>query len=213
MSALKGYLFATTTGEPAGPTVEAHGKKQSNLPPGQRRLGGQSPPQVRHLVQESSEHVAYLRELSKTSDVPTQYLQHLQLDAELLGTIEDMDNPNHRDIALIDTVASDLRVKSLFASSQKRLKANPFKLINVKAHTKKAGDEVSGCEVWYVPIGWADKPEKYQAFDQQSSPTDQMLPPSNYLMWAKKNSKTGDKKPVTVGNDGKTEREIDLLAP
>jgi hypothetical protein len=213
MSALKGHLLATTAGEPAGAAVEMHGKKQSKASPSQPQLGGQSSPQVRRLVQESSDHVAYLRELSRANDVPTEYLWHLQLDVELLETIKDIDNPNQKDFVLIDTVASDLRVKSLFAFSQKRSRDNPFKLINVKAHTKKAGDEVSGCEVWYVPVGWADKPEKYQAFDQQSSPTDQMLPPSNYLMWARKDSKTGDKKPVTVGNDRKTEREIDLLAP
>ena len=72
------------------------------------------------------------------------------------------------------------------------------KEIKVRVHTKAAGKEVGGFEVYYVPKGLLDIKSAHDRFPRQSSPTDEkILCPGRYAVWACKKGFTGD--PVTQG--------------
>jgi hypothetical protein len=92
---------------------------------------------------------------------------------------------------------------------------NPFSGVNVKIVTlDKNGNEVRNCEVWFCLKGVLPYKDRYVRFDKLSSPSSQVLPPGNYVIWTRKDLLDGPQAFVQdVGEDGSQEREIHVRTP
>ncbi len=112
-------------------------------------------------------------------------------------------------LTICEAAEKDLAVKVAFAAQNR---AAPFKDQPMEVATLKNSQPVPGCEVWYVPVAWADTPGKFERFPQESSPTNHQLPPGYYTMWTQKGGAKGAQTPVTVeGRD--PVMKVDLSAP
>jgi hypothetical protein len=107
-------------------------------------------------------------------------------------------------------VASDLEIKAAYIHSSR---GTALRLVQVVVHTVKDSKELGGYEVWYVPKGWADDPGAFRRFGRLSSPTYTDLAPGNYLMWVQKGEVSAAKQTFSVGKQGKSRDELDLVTP
>jgi len=108
-------------------------------------------------------------------------------------------------------VALDVQIK---ADNCRNSSDGLGKEIKVKVHTKAAGEEIAGFEVYYVPRGLLDMKSARDRFPRESSPTDEkILNPGRYAMWACKSGFTGQPETLTVGGHGETRLEVDLEVP
>lgn len=138
------------------------------------------------------------------------YLESLRGDLRLLYRVK---KPKAGDVPLgiLREAALDLQLKGDNCRSSGD---GLGKEIKVKVHTKAAGKEVGGFEVYYVPKGLLDVRSAHDRFPRQSSPTDEkILCPGRYAVWACKKGFTGG--PVTqgIGGHGETHLEVDLEVP
>lgn len=159
-------------------------------------------------------NVSYLYEIARAQPnmrMSAEYTASLSSDARLLEsiTIFKTHSAKERDrfYKVLDEVSSDLRIKVSYSRSAL---GSPFRLVQVLVHTRTQDKEVGGYQVWYVPKGWADVRDEAKPFDRLSSPTYMDLPPGNYLMWTHKRGRNSKRQPVSLGDDGRSRREIDL---
>lgn len=76
--------------------------------------------------------------------------------------------------------------------------SNPFRMSNVTFETVDAsGSSVSGYEIVYVPVAYADDESMYRQLPGVTTTTT-FLPPGNYLVWWRKNSQEGQKQSVSI---------------
>jgi hypothetical protein len=139
--------------------------------------------------------------------VPKSYLESLQLDADILKNLPARKLSDHNANAILRDVADDLAIKAAHCKASIKGWAS---VIAISINTLKQGNPVTGLEVWYVPKGWADVPERWMRCSKLSSPAlAGLLPPGNYML----RIAAGEPVPVRVGGDGKDMQSIDLLVP
>lgn len=138
------------------------------------------------------------------------YLRSLQRANRLLDKVE-KEKDEQKALATLRDVALDLQIKT----DNCRHSADGLgKEIKVKVHTKAAGKEVGGYEVYYVQKGMFDVKSAHDRFPQQSSPTNEkILSPGGYAMWARKKEFTGQPVTMRIGGRGETHLEVDLEVP
>ena len=77
----------------------------------------------------------------------------------------------------------------------------------------KQREEIPNCIVWYAPFLLKDD-ERYKIrFDRLSTPTTYLIPAGKWAIWTEKDGKLGRKDPFHCGDDGQSEREIDIFSP
>ncbi len=139
--------------------------------------------------------------------VPKTYIDSLQLDADTLGTLPARKLSDQDTNAILQDVADDLEVKAAHCKASPKGWAS---VITVSVNTVKQGNPVAGMEVWYVPKGWADVPDRWTRCSKLSSPAVAgQLPPGKYMLRVA----SGQPVPVKVGGNGKDEQSVDLLVP
>jgi hypothetical protein len=106
--------------------------------------------------------------------------------------------------------AKDLKLKTYWI--EQRRDRPPMVRVSVNT-IGRGGRGVHGCEVWYVPYAWQDDTSRRERFDKLSTPTSKLLSVGHYVMWTRSSGKEGERKPVSPGDDGKADKEVDLPAP
>jgi hypothetical protein len=141
--------------------------------------------------------------LGTGATIPQEYLESLKLDAELLTTlaagISNSSSTEDKVVDKLNQVNEDLEAKVVFSQM---LMGAGLRLVEFIVTTKKDGKEIGGYEVYYVPLGWWDTPDKFRRADQPSSPAIMKLAPGNYLVWLKKGEMLTEKVPYTLGKEG-----------
>jgi len=139
--------------------------------------------------------------------IPKTYVESLQLDADTLGGLVARKLNAADAIAILQDVADDLEIKAAHCKASPKGWAS---VISVNVNTIKQGNAIAGLEVWYVPKGWADVPDRWMRCAKLSSPAvAEQLPPGNYMVRVA----SGRPVPVKIGGNGKDEQSVDLLAP
>jgi hypothetical protein len=150
----------------------------------------------------------------KNAGVPMKYRKSLDFNLTTLQRISDSKSKlsPEKKLELAKSVIADFAIKEAFATKNPD---TPFADVNFIARTPGAVNMVSGFEIWYVSKGLEDDASSHQRFDRLSSPTTQAIPPGGYMMWSYDSTKkvSGDKRPIDVGADGKTDKTIDLPIP
>lgn len=149
---------------------------------------------------------------SKSNPPPKEYQKELEFTKIALEQAKNPDLTTRRRVELCNSIVSDLNAKAKFATANA---ADPYLFVDVTVETRKGTREVEGLEVWYVPSALIDDRQRHRRFDRVSSPTRQAVAPGYYYMWTKDidRSKEGGRELVTLGDDGKLRRTIDLPAP
>lgn len=179
-------------------------------------LGPSHSPSKRKLndIQSNAKFLQDLFASTGESQLPPVYAQSLSLDAKILVRLvkETRDRKYHKSevYADVQNVAVDLSIK---VAHIKYSRGGAIKNIQVVVHTKRADQEVTGYEVWYVPKGWASEQSAFIRFDRVSSPTSMDLAPGNYFIWLQSGQTKTSRLPVKLGGDGKSRRDIDLIVP
>lgn len=148
---------------------------------------------------------------------PETYLKSLALDADLLKNLasrrEAISIAERASLTEgLQVVTDDLEIK---VGHLKTPTKGPT-LVELTVRARSSGKEVDDCEVWYVQKGWFGYPDVYKRFDRptnQSKPPKMFLPPGNYFIWLSKPPIKTERQPLTVGGDGSSRREIELLFP
>lgn len=146
--------------------------------------------------------------------IPNLYLHTLTGQGALINELAKSQLPQkpHKTklLRVLFEVDSDLDLKLNYAKSSL---GAALRSVQVIVHTLRKGKDENDYEVWYVPKALIDNREYYAQFDRLSSPTDMGLPAGNYYIWAQKGDMLSEKKPVSLGNDNKSRREIDIPLP
>lgn len=160
-------------------------------------------------------NIKYLAEIADSqtpTKIPPQYDASLRSNARLLETLTRYKSPSATDreklFKGLGDVALDLQIKVTYSRSAL---GSAFRLVQIVIHTKKQDKEIGGYQVWYVPKGWAAVKDEAKPFDRLSSPTYMELSPGNYVMWTHKDGANSKSQPVSLGEDGRSKKEIDLL--
>lgn len=190
----------------------AFGSLRSTLNSARGRLG--SDPDLRRAFDGGIRSLNYLNRLRREHDVPPEYSASLnELETLLREKLSGDISPEERAEIARET-AADLQTKAACAS--KRLTPGddppPFDPVAVDARTIAGGNEISGCQVWFVLRGWA-RYGKQENFPELSSPSKKNLPPGNYYLWSTKDGKKGERVRVDLGADGQLTQKLDLPVP
>lgn len=112
------------------------------------------------------------------------------------------------------SVSSEVLDASLDLELKSRLiKKSQTDRVNVTVNTiNEQGEEIHHCMVWCAPFLKDDKQHEIK-FDRSSTPTNDSIPAGKWLIWTEKKGKLGPKSPFLCGDDGRSEREIDILSP
>jgi hypothetical protein len=145
--------------------------------------------------------------LRLNQDEPEQYIQNLASIAKLLKTLAEKHIAKNDLLKKLDQTASDLALKVAYSRSSR---GEPYAQIEAVIRTVKESNEISGYEVWYVPVALDEYRDEYRRFDNLSSPAVMLLPPGNYFLWATKGIYISERRPLTLGNDGRSKRRYDL---
>lgn len=167
--------------------------------------------EVNALLAEGSVHLSFLRELSETRTVPKEYEQSMLENFAILQSIKKLGRIGQPQWEQLQALNADLRVKSNHAALGGE---SGFQSIEVIVRTKKNGQELSNCEVWFVKEAYKNNVAKYDTF-HGFSPAVRKIPPGRYIMWTKATDTSkaeGQKTPKEFG-DGLGRVEIDLTAP
>ena len=108
---------------------------------------------------------------------------------------------------VVAEVEADLKVKVAHCRQ-----AGLAALVTTKVRTVRAGQEVSGLEVFYIQKVLESKiPANPPRFPTLSA-TEHKLAPGRYVFWAGRSAETSSRSTIAVGN-GEPETRIDLLVP
>lgn len=171
---------------------------------------------VRSLQEESLKAIKTIDEAirkNKLYEDEYLYAKSLQLDFDALKLLQTGELKSEAKVKILQGVVDDLKAKAAFEAKNEK---GERRVIKVIAETKRNGAVVKELEVWYVPKGWDGTGKHEEKFPANSSPSDHKLPPGAYMMWSQVpdvKEKTGEKKPVSVGENGSSETKIDLPAP
>jgi hypothetical protein len=161
-------------------------------------------------ISDSINELERLLQVDLKSTPPPAFVEALEMDANLLEIISKK-REVERALALLREVRSSIELKVKFAKSSK---GNALRLIQLLVRTVHGQSEVSNYEVWYVPRGWADVPDKFRRFDDLSSPAIKDMPAGNYIIWVQVTGKiVTERTPITLGDDGSSKRKITLSVP
>jgi len=139
--------------------------------------------------------------------IPKSYVDSLQLDADTLASLPARKLSDQDLNAILQDVADDLQVKAAHCKASPKGWAS---VITVNINTVRQGNPVAGMEVWYVPKGWADVPDRWTRCSKLSNPAVAgALPPGKYMLRVA----SGQPVPVKIGGNGKDEQSVDLLVP
>lgn len=169
---------------------------------------------LRHGLNSISEDLDFIETVAlkgRKRQIPEAYLYSLRLDANLLEQMKDRTATGIADLVIVSSlelVANDLNVKTTYIRSAR---SSSLRLVEVLVHTVKSGRETGGYEVWYVPVGWGDEPREYKRFGRLSSPTYSDLAPGNYFMWSRLNERQFQKTTISIGKNGRSRDEVDLV--
>jgi hypothetical protein len=109
----------------------------------------------------------------------------------------------------LDSIEWDLEIKLRFAASSR---GEPLGQIQTVVYTVDTDNRAQGgYEIWYVPKGLEDYKAEYKRFDNLSTPAIMALPPGNYVLWTMKDNVTSDRRPLTLGDDRRSKRELTLV--
>lgn len=173
----------------------------------QKALGKEDTKTTQLLDSIKSSVQVLLREWGRdVSDGPKSYYLGLTSNDELLKNVLEKKFSNAQALKVLQSVADDLRIKAAHCVKSEGGWAT---LINAIVTTKKDGKVVTEHEVWFVQLGWADAPERWERFPKLSSPTEKSLAPGIYMMRVK----NGESTPIEIGGDGKNQQGVDLIAP
>lgn len=171
---------------------------------------------VKKLLKEGDEALtgltASLKKRPIGKDEPL-YAKSLQASLDALKQIQSGDVKSDQQVKMYAGVVADLQTKAAFEAKNSK---EERRLLKVTAATKRAGAEVTGLQVWYVPRGWDGTGQHEEKFPNNSSPSAHTLPPGAYMMWTRDpddKDKVGEKTPVSVGENGAAETNTDLPAP
>jgi hypothetical protein len=128
----------------------------------------------------------------------------LEIDLQALGRLPAEPQAAARVLAEVN---DDLIVKAAHCK-----RAGLAALVTAKVRTVRAGKEVTGLEVYYIPKLLELEPPANPPRFPTLSATEQKLAPGRYVFWAGTLSRTGRKSTIAVG-DGNSETRIDLLVP
>jgi hypothetical protein len=99
-----------------------------------------------------------------------------------------------------------LQLKASFLTNRKSVN------IKVTVRTLKSGTTTvdPGCTIWYAPY-YDDREVNWDRFGQVSTSTED-LPPGIWVLWSKRNDKTGKRERLTLKVDDEN-KKFDIDAP
>jgi len=174
-------------------------------------------PEKNDEIQERLEQIrAHIMALQKairlrppTPGEPRAYRENLQSFARVTVALSEHPPTMDSFAEQLRLIEQDLSLKETFSSSSR---GEPLSQIEAVIRTvDKDNRENGGYEIWYVPKGLEDYSEEYKRFDNLSTPAVMSLPPGNYVLWATKQNVTSDRRPLSLGEDGKSKREFTLV--
>lgn len=150
---------------------------------------------------------------NKDKDEAQEYLENVKGLGEALALVRDLkaDLTKEKRVELTEAINRDFKLKSEFGEKNPKLAF--VAAVEVTVRTKDGVKEVPGYEVRYVVSAWNGVEKRYKSFEQNSSPTTRKLPPGEYWMWARKDKKDGEKRKVSLGENGELKGSVDLTVP
>jgi len=143
------------------------------------------------------------------------FLSTLEYDTEAFKRFIQFTNTGQIPLSISSPEVSEVLDVSLDLELKAELIQKSHKYwVEVTVNTKnKQGEEVNNCIVWYAPFFLKDNEQDKKQFDKWSTPTTDKIPAGYWAIWAEKKGKLGVKRPFECGDDGRSEREIDVLSP
>lgn len=171
-------------------------------------------PEVSTRLYEIRTHISELRNAVRSRPVmlgpePRIYQENLELFSRVMIAVAEHPPATDRLLDQLSSIERDLAIKRRFASSSR---GEPLGQIQTVVYTvDKDHRSKGGHEIWYVPKGLEDYNGEYKRFDNLSTPAIMSLPPGNYVLWTTKDNVTSDRRPLTLGDDGRSKREFTLV--
>lgn len=191
-------------------SLEVLAKRSGNL--SNTRIGRD----IANSLDRITENVKFLDAGTKSNEsIPQEYLDGLFLDAELLVRLAKLPVRTNSDrkkiLEGLKEVDSDLTLKV----AGPRGGGEVTRVVEVVVHARKRDQKMAAQQIWYVPKGWARELSRAKPFDRLSDPvrpSSMKLAPGNYLFWLK-DQPAAQRQPASIGANGETRREIELLVP
>lgn len=190
-------------------SVESLNRSTVELP-----FGSREQQRLKQSLMSISEDLDFIQTVAlkgRKRQIPEAYLYSLRLDSNLLEQTRDRTANGIADLVIVSSlelVANDLNMKATYIRSSR---SSSLRLVEVLVHTVKSGRETGGYEVWYVPVGWVDEPGEHKRFGRLSSPTYSDLAPGNYFMWSRLDETEFKKTAISIGKNGRSRDEVDLV--
>jgi len=166
---------------------------------------------LRPALDRTSKDLKYLDGLRKQNDVPSEYVANITALADLMNEAT-KGEPDAESVEALRDVTEDIQIKAECA--RKRLSADhdppPFDPVQVSIRTLGGSGEISNCDVMHVLKGWARDKNRFERFDQLSSPTTSAMPPGKYRFWSVCGGSEGPPLDTPVGREGELSQTIDL---
>jgi hypothetical protein len=144
--------------------------------------------------------------------MPDEYFVDLDFDGRLLGVTRTNAPPVVKSEA-IHASTDDLHSKAESARQSLVKPFGPVKTI-VTTRDQSTNRPKGECEVWYVAMGRANKPDVFRRFREFSSPAEENRMPGRYSMWTRfKRRETPHVDFIKVEDDGHGRCKVDLWAP
>ena len=217
-------VFAFNYGQTPEPRVRVHALFDSfhiSLGDLTRRFGNKSEKgingQIGDLLDNIASNVKFLEAvMSLERPIPQEYLEGVNLDAELLKKLATQKSKTVRELESLyeglKEVDSDLALKV----TGPRSGGDVARVVDVLVHAKKGAQDVGAYQVWYVTKGWANDASHFKPFDRltdPSNPSSMKLAPGNYFIWLSKGKPVTDRQPASIGVNGEVKREIEVPVP
>jgi len=165
-------------------------------------------------LEKSKDNIKLILSYSSKISYSPLFLRTLEYDIEAFirfvqftstGRIPLSSSPEVSDVL---NASLDLELKS------RLIKTSHTDRVTVTVNTiNKEGEEVHHCIVCYAPLLLKDD-ERYKIrFDRLSTPTTDLIPAGVWAIWTEKDGELGQKDTFHCGDDGQSEREIDLFSP
>lgn len=171
-------------------------------------------PEVSTRLNQIKAHVSELQNVVRSRPAvlgpePRLYRENLESFSRVLIAVAEHAPPTDRLLDQLNSIERDLAIKKGFASSSR---GEPLSQIQTVVYTvDKEERGKGGYEIWYVPKGLEDYSQEFKRFDNLSTPAIMSLPPGNYVLWTTKDNVTSDRRPLTLGDDGRSKREFTLV--
>lgn len=171
-------------------------------------------PEVSTQLEQIRTHISELQNVVRSRPLmlgpePRIYQENLELFSRVMIAVAEHPPATDRLIDQLNSIERDLAIKRRYASSSR---GEPLGQIQTVVYTVDTENQSKGgYEIWYVPKGLEDYNREYKRFDNLSTPAVISLPPGNYVLWTTKDTVTSDRRPLTLGDDGRSKREFTLV--